>query len=79
MKNKLANIRSELAKLTKDPAILDAINASAEDLDVNDHLEAIYEILESLEPLVEHLDDFDDFDTESWTEELRQMIAELDD
>ena len=44
-----------------------------------DLIEQLSESFEHLEPLVEHLDNYDEFDTESWVEELRQLVAELDD
>jgi len=75
MKEKLALIRSEIEKL-----VTLALESDYEDdTPAADAHEALLEVLDSLEPLVEHLDDFDDFDTESWIEDLRQMIAELDD
>lgn len=70
MKDKLADIRSAA----------EALNLLAENTENSEyHTEIIFDVLEALEPLFDHLENYDDFDSETWTEELRQMIAELDD
>ena len=60
----------QLAKIATDSDF----NAEATDL-----AEQLSESFEQLEPLVEHLDNYDEFDVVSWVEELRQLVAELDD
>jgi hypothetical protein len=71
MKEKLAKIRSAVEKLNESSAMHDV---------ADHHSEIVFDILEALEPIAEHLEGCNDaFDIDAWAEELRQMVAELDD
>jgi hypothetical protein len=66
MKEKLATIRSIVEKL-------------ADTSDSEEFVESLNDELDSLEVLADHIDNYDDFDLETWAEELRQLIEEMND
>jgi len=70
MKEKLSIIRNMVEELVKHVEDQSA---------VENCLESIYDELDKLDVLAAHVDNYDDFDIETWAEELRQLVEEVDD